>query len=232
MNIKKTILVAVFFTACNVCNAQQAEAQLDSITIKKTLYHSLVCDNKICKYPGGYVSQFDNYYSNFEKFRYFKSKKLRLQVSPYSRVESNFDVYYVQLFKFYGGPDKPYYVLTIDNCRGLHFELKDDVWVRLTGYTESDIKLLFDYMINDQRLTMDDIRYMIDCWRKGDEMFAELDWDCLIDGYLKNDTRQDCYFSWAKINTLTSIYSTSWHPRYENRYSSFSTDFILCGVLW
>lgn len=231
-NIKKTILVAAFFLAYSVCVGQQEKSQLDSVSIKKILYHSLVCD-QISILPYYYINTFDNYYLQFDKFRYYKSKKLRLHTKPYSPKESNYDVYSVQLFKFYGfGGDGPYYVLTIDECYDcLHVQIKEDIWVRLSGFTESDIKLVLDYVINDQNLTMDDIKYMIDCWRQGDELFNELDWDCLIDGYLTNDLRRKCYMSWTKIDAAVNLGLKAQDPRELDNYASFSTDYPLCGSL-
>ena len=199
MNIKRIILSVICAFTYLSGNSQQLEPQTDSLTIKKMLYHSMVCDSR-CIYPDNYVIQFNGYYSNFERFTYLTSKKLYLHTKPYSPSESDLDVYSVQLYKFYTDSQEPYFVLKFDRCRSLYFELAEDVWLRLTGFSESYVKLLFDYLTKDCKLKMNDIKYMINTWKHGDDMFDEINWDCLIDGYLKNDTNRECFLSWTKIN--------------------------------
>lgn len=230
MIIKKSIFFSISLYVCFAGNSQQIEQQLDSSLVKKLLYHSFVCDRKYAL-PDNYVIQFDNYYSDFEKFRYFKSEKLELHISPYSRRESRADVYSIQLFKYYGQPDEPYFVLKIERCQNIYFHLDEDVWIRVSGFSESDIKLLFDFWGKDQKLTIEDIRNMVDSWQQGDGMFNEVDWDCLIDGYLTNNIKRKCYLSWSKVNLEASVYGTDICPSILDLHSSFSESHPLCGML-
>lgn len=230
MNIKRIILSVICVFTYLSGNCQQLEPQSDSLAIKKMLYHSMICDTK-CTLPDDYAIQFNGYCSNFERFTYQTSKKLYLHTKPYSPSESNLDVYSVQLYKFYTDSQEPYFVMKFDRCRSLYFELAEDVWLRLTGFFESDVKLMFDYLTKDRKLKMNDIRYMINSWRHGDDMFNEVNWDCLIDGYLKNDTNRECFLSWTKIRAEASIQSPSKNNRTQNLYASFSTNYPLCGIL-
>ena len=230
MNIRRLIVIVVFILAKWSSYGQQTNQDSDSIILKKILYHSMVCDNKH-SIPWYYMVAFDTYYSSFENFSFFMSKKLQLHTKPYTNRESTVDVYSVQLFKFYMDSSQPYYILKIDGCVSLHFELLDDVWIRIAGFSESDLKLLFDFWTKNSKLTIKDIQYMINSWQEGDELFTELDWDCLLEGYLKNNPKQDCYLSWSKALAIACVWGLDARYYRDQMYASFSTKNPLFGFL-
>lgn len=226
MNTKKSIILLCMMLSLTIIHGHQ----IDSISIKKILYHSYVCDQR-CMWPYYYILQFDNYISDFEKFEVVSTPKLRFHTSPYSRREGEHDVYYIQLFKFVVN-DFPYYVLAIDDCLDRGLFLRDEVWLRLSGFVESDIKLFFDYLMMNQELgfTMEKIRSMIVDWCAGDDMFGELDWECLIKGYLSNNPQGRCYRSWSKLFNSIVNHVSDRQIEDQEINSTFSTQYPMIGM--
>ncbi|MBP5548491.1 MAG: hypothetical protein J6X58_06355 [Bacteroidales bacterium] len=138
--------------------------------------------------------------SNYKSLRYEASECLRLHY--WGNEEYDGDIYSVQLFKIHQDYSS-YYVLRFEstNNKVVHFE--DTIWIRVAGYTECDLKIFFDRLLQ-KGMSMNRIRTMIDTWCKEDPLFDELDWNCLINGYLNGKTEGDCYKSniYAKLNAL------------------------------
>lgn len=120
----------------------------------------------------------------------------------------------------YGCRNHSYYVLKVDECRTPAFALSHDIWVRITGFSESDIKIFIDYIIK-QGLTIDEFKSMIYDWCIRDSMFNELDWDCLIEGYISGDLKKECYISWSKLAIVTSVATSHMRPEDVDIYMLF-----------
>ena len=58
---------------------------------------------------------------------------------------------------------------------------------------------------------------MVELWRSSDEMFSEIDWDCIMKGYFKNNTHSNCFFSGSNM-----LYSARFFDEKDNVYADFS----------
>lgn len=73
-------------------------------------------------------------------------------------------------------------------------DFSSEVWLRVGGYVENDIHLLFDYLKED-RIRSRQLREMFEQWQTSESLFCEVDWTCLISGYKKNKTNSSCFLS-------------------------------------
>lgn len=73
-------------------------------------------------------------------------------------------------------------------------DFSSEVWLRVGGYVENDLHLLFDYLKVD-KINKKMLKGMLQNWVLSDPLFGELDWDCLLKGYIKNSTRFHCFKS-------------------------------------
>ena len=193
------VLIAFFLQLPNAqhCLAQKKHLEEE----KKILFLSCLIDETTLK--GYYIDDiFEKIVkkpkSDYQNFKYIASKRLFLHY--FGHDDNDKDVYSVQLFKI---PQEyaSYYVLRFESTKNHVIQFWDTVWIRVSGYTESDLKLFFDELLK-KGMTMNRIKSMIDIWRKEDPLFDELDWDCLIDGYTNNKTDGKCYKSniYASLN--------------------------------
>ena len=196
---------------------------------KKILYLSYVFDEVslnnylVESYFEKCVTNADSCYRVFE---YNCSRPLHLHFSK--REEILTDNYTVQLFKiprsFY-----PYYLLYFNSSSSSKYRFYDNLWIRVAGYAENDLKIFFD-VLKEMGMSVENIYSMVDDWCQRDSIFAELDWNCLIEGYEKKDTHRDCYISSifdlhyrACVNCWYSVVG-------KNIYSSFSRIIFLGNI--
>ena len=71
-------------------------------------------------------------------------------------------------------------------------DFSSEVWLRIGGYIENDLHLLFDYL-RGQKINKRQLREMIQKWSEVDDIFKEIAWGCLFKGYLTRSTQYDCY---------------------------------------
>lgn len=82
-------------------------------------------------------------------------------------------------------------------------DFTSEVWLRSAGYVENDLHLLFKYF-RKQKFSKSEVKGMIEEWKAADEMFNELNWDCLFKAYLKGNIKYkyDCFKSVFYIRAI------------------------------
>lgn len=199
LGVIKYIMIICFFALPNIqiCYAQKNNSEEE----KKILFLSCLLDETSLN--GYYLDgKFDllvnDTKSNYKSFKYKASKCLNLHY--WGNEEYGKDIYSVQLFKI-NQEYASYYVLKFESTKNTVVHFWDTVWIRIAGYTECDLKIFFDRLLQ-KGMSMNRICSMIDIWRKSDPLFDELDWGCLINGYLNDKTEGECYKSnkYASLN--------------------------------
>jgi len=84
-------------------------------------------------------------------------------------------------------------------------ELGSEIWIRASGYIVNDLKVFFDYL-KRHRVCNRKIKQIIKEWCNSSSLFNELNWDCLFDGYRKNNVKADCFKSVFYISQNDSSY--------------------------
>lgn len=155
----------------------------------------------------------NKYYSEFD---YSTTGELTLPVSHW--LDSIFPsdptiLHSIQLFKIKTNSNyPPYYVLKINPSQNVEFAYYTELWLRISGFYENDIKIFFDNLLT-QGMSYIDIQRMIEVWCDSNPMFQEIQWDCLFDGYKNNNTQKDCYLSnemlfYSARNTIHGYFDT------------------------
>ena len=188
MNTKRLHIVVLLFASLY---GNMSRAQYDNT--KAFLFLSVFCEeaNSYFEQSADFIKEFHTWYDNF-----------------------SYEKYTIQLFKINKSSHSPiYYTLKISSCNTYRFSFTGTLWIRLSGYRESDIKVFFD-ALRKQGVKKREIVEMVKQWCNSDEMFRELNWDCLLKGYFKNNTHFSCYISRANMWYLerfsgedTSIYA-------------------------
>lgn len=79
------------------------------------------------------------------------------------------------------------------------------VWLRVGGYSENDLNLLFDYL-QKRGVKKKKLKKLLEEWEIRDDMFKEVGLSCLLNGYYKKSTKSECYIAVSYIKLLdTSI---------------------------
>ena len=204
----------------------QSKSQDDE---RKILYISSLIDEvslnsySLSRLFDKYIFKADTCFSNF---KYELSEKLRLHFSNNELIKH--DIYSVQLFKI-ASSHYPYYILCFNSSNSINYTFADDLWIRVSGYVENDLKIFFD-RLKEKGMSNDMIKSMISLWCEKDSLFAELDWDCLFEGYELNDTKRECYISQKYYRHYASCVNCKNHVVNRNIYSSFSR-IILLGLV-
>lgn len=164
-----------------------------SESVKKMLYLSVIFDNANYEYEN-VETAFENITSveKYNQFCYQSSKILDVYTSE--KIKDKYHKYRVCLLKIPTKVGVPYYVLWMLPCQTLDFSFDSDLWIRISGYRENDIKVFLEGL-QKQGINIEKIKKMIDSWKSGDSMFSEIDWDCLLEGYQTNNTQSDCFIS-------------------------------------
>lgn len=207
MDIKKRLFISLIsaVSIVNLCTAQDDN-------LKSFLYLSVFCQ-KLFSYETAneVVCGFDRRYSDFS----FKCTK-PIEI-PVSEFLNDSEKYTIQLFKIVTDTLSPsYYILKFGPCITFRLSFKETLWIRISGYRESDIKVFFD-ALKKQGLSKKEIMSMVELWCKEDELFQEIDWKCIMHGYIKNNTHSDCFLSDANI-----WYYLRYHGEEKDLYSIFS----------
>ena len=85
----------------------------------------------------------------------------------------------------------PYYMLRIRNPDNKY----EEVWYRLGGFRDNDIVVLFEGLLDNWAKNRKDLIQLTKLWSQRHPLFQELDWECLIVGYLKREPVCDCFLS-------------------------------------
>lgn len=211
------LLLGLILTA-NVCNAQDDKT-------KAFLFLSVFCEESDSYYEQS-IDIVKDFYSQYDSFTYQCTKPIDMPIDTFSLGSLlGYDKYTVQLFKITMDTFSPsYYMLRLFPCDNSKFSFYDDLWIRICGYRESDLKVFFDEL-RKRGLKKKEISEMVDIWRSSDEMFREIDWNCLMKGYFKNDTRSSCYLSRANF-----WYNECFEGKKDGIYAVFSKR-LLSGSL-
>lgn len=73
-------------------------------------------------------------------------------------------------------------------------DMWNEVWLRVGGYVENDLHLLFNYLQGDG-ITKSKLKEIIRDWETLNSLYTEVDWECLFIGYKKNSTKSECFKS-------------------------------------
>lgn len=200
--IKKIIFAAlllIFSMRLTDCCAQHDN-------LKSFLFLSTFCEYATI-YPTMSSLFVDGFYQSYDDFSYECTQPLDVPVDTFSNTPEFWN-YKIQLFRLKKYHKPYYYLLKVNPCMSLHFDIGDTLWLRISGYQESDVKVFFDFL-RKQGVKKRDIIDMVDEWKKADEMFREIDWDCILNGYFKNNTHCRCYLSWSKLYYERSHWKSS-----------------------
>lgn len=151
-----------------------------------------------------------NHYENLE---YVTTPVFKLKFA----ADLGFDIqnYQIQLFKILDDN-------SFEQSRYLLYysDVSSKVYLRVGGYVENDINLLFDYFqLNGKNKR--ELNRLITEWESLDKLFRELDLECLLNGYYKQSTKPDCFRSVFYINVNESTIGTSLLSK-EHLNSNFS----------
>jgi hypothetical protein len=164
--------------------------------IKVLLYTSVVTD-------GGkaYSIDWDKWRSvlknNYEHFTFKSSNWDTLFLPDKENIE-----YYKYQIKIYKLPN--------DNSESqdrylLHYkDISSNVRLRLAGYVENDMKVLFKYL-ESKSINKKQLKKLIKDWANLNDLFSEVNLDCILEGYFKNSTKSDCFKAvyYIEVNDFT-----------------------------
>jgi hypothetical protein len=77
-----------------------------------------------------------------------------------------------------------------------------NVWLRAKGYVVNDMNLLFNHFKEHKKLNNTILKQMIKEWESSNELFKELELQCLLKGYIKNKTNSECFISISYSTTV------------------------------
>ncbi|MCR4828523.1 MAG: hypothetical protein K5864_03570 [Bacteroidales bacterium] len=219
MNFKRYTVSFIVFIALitGVCKGQEQENDLKAFLFLSVFNDELLSVKGSSTVVNGVDSIYDNYY-------YECTPPIALNAGMYIG-DTLYNTYKIQLYKVnLNKRSRPHYFLRLYPSSSYYIRLREEVWIRVSGYRESDIKILFDYL-REQGVSKAHLKKMVKQWSESHELFHEIDWDCIMKGYIKNDTHCDCYNS----EPLPYLIYREWEPVIE-RYSVFS-NYPLSGRL-
>ena len=77
----------------------------------------------------------------------------------------------------------------------LHYtDFDNDVWLRVGGYVENYLKVFFDYLMK-QGISLKQLKGIMKKWEDSDSIYKELDLNCKLKGYFRNNTNSECFYS-------------------------------------
>lgn len=136
--------------------------------------------------------------SSYDNFLFQASKSVYLNYFEGTKLIP--DNYTIQLFKI-PASETSYYLLKFESKQSKHYTFLTTLWIRVSGYTLSDLKIFFD-KLQEKGMSLKQIHSMVSNWCEADDMFSELDWECLLDGYEKGETTNVCYLSQRYANLI------------------------------
>ncbi len=121
-----------------------------------------------------------------------------------------------------------YKILCFDNMGGLYLiHLVDelsrniDVWIRVTGWRENDMRFLF-LMYKKNGLKKRDFKHMVLSWGSIDSIANEIPWDKIVKGAMENKMEDDCFISEHYKLVDSFRYRDGLKTPTRNLYSVFS----------
>lgn len=190
MTIKNPFLVYLFYILFipNICHSQ------DDST-KAFLFMSIYGEESDLYYESS-IDNVKEFIERYDMFKYDCTPILEIPVSEYRHDPmQDYEKYKIQLFRIQTSSQlRPYYVLKMYSCNTILFSLPETIWLRVSGYKECDFKIFFD-ALKRQGMRINDFKIMVNQWMLSHKMFEEIDWDCILNGYRKNNTHGDCYLS-------------------------------------
>lgn len=219
MIIKKShaALLLSIILSINLCHSQEKNT-------KAFLFLSIFCEESYSYYEQS-ANVVKDFYSLYERFTYESTNPIDIPVSSFIMDSlKDYEKYTIQLFKIRSSHNPSYYILRLYSCNTYKFSFPEDLWIRISGYRECDLKVFFD-ALKKRGLSNREISEMVDLWRNSNELFREIDWDCLMNGYFKNNTHSNCYVSNANI-----WYMARYLGEENDIYAVFSKK-LIAGIL-
>jgi hypothetical protein len=140
-----------------------------------------------------WIKTLNNHYQSLD---IKKTKKLELNDSK--DLDSILNNYNIQLFKMmdYNSEKESRYLLN-------YTDFNSNVWLRVGGYVENDLNLLFDYFIRN-KTNKKDILKKIEKWEASNVMYTELNLKCKFKGYRRGKAIDGCFKSvfYIKMNDV------------------------------
>lgn len=182
-----SLLLIISFVWYDNVFAQKKPMSEEDI-IKMALATSVIFDGSQIIYHETIDEYTESLKKHFDAFEFTQSPKI-VFYKPNMPYDSIAGKYQIQLFKVqcYNSEYQHLYLMWYKDFR-------NKSWLRVGGYIENDLKLLFDYL-RKQGMRKRHLKLMLNQWRASDPLFEELDWGCLFAGYLKNKTNTDCFLS-------------------------------------
>lgn len=178
--MKFNFFVLLFFIVFNT------KSQDISESVKMMLYTSVVEDGTN-PYNGkweNWIAFLENNYKNFE----YKSSKWYSGYMP-SKEGIDYYKYQIQIFKM------PFHNLSSGVRYLLHYkDISIDVWLRVGGYVENDLKIFTEYL-KKKSLKNKEIKKLFFEMQSIGFIYNELEWECLLNGCFKENTKDDCFKS-------------------------------------
>lgn len=189
------IAITIFFVF-------RVSAQVDNTIEEKTrlfIFTSIESDG-----PRAFNGEtWDNWMKLFEnhyKYLNIESTGVLNFVIPFS-TDSIADSYSLELFKVLDNNSK--------NQSRYLFKYKDfnnTVWLRVSGYIENDLNLLFDYL-KRKKISKKQLNQIVNEWNSSNKIFEELNLQCLFKGYLNHNTSSECFRSVFYIKKNDASYN-------------------------
>ncbi|BDS09822.1 hypothetical protein [Aureispira anguillae] len=216
------IVLFALFTANTSIKAQKSDSLLDERT-KMLLFTSIEADgNYGCKITwDDWVKTLENHYE-YLKIEHTHSKKFILP----KNLDTIGTSYRLQLFKIksFNSENQSRFLLQYTKT-----SLRNNVWLRVDGYVENDLNLLFDHFIR-QGTKKKDLKIILQEWEKSDELYKELDLFCKLKGYLNRKKELSCFKSAFYIGINDATIGAS--PLKENELNSPFSRVPLYGFFW
>jgi hypothetical protein len=134
---------------------------------------------------------------NFNKLEIKKSKLLRFCLpESLDTIRTNYSIQLFEIFDFNSEQQSRFLLKFSD--------LRNYVWLRVDGYVENDINLLFDYFLK-QKIKKKDLKTIVKEWEGADKLFKELTLLCKVEGYLKGNSEFPCFKSVFYIKKNDSV---------------------------
>lgn len=204
-------LLGVYLLIPNVL-AQRNRTLIDEDT--KTLIFSSIKTDGGYVYKKGGTKWEEKLKNDYKKLEIKKTKLLRFSLpSSKDTIKTN---YTIQLFQIddFNSEEQSFFLLKFSN-------FDNNIWLRVDGYVENDINLLFDYF-RTQKQKKQDLSEIIAEWEATDELFRELNLQCKLQGYLKGKSEFPCFKSIFYIRKNDSVIGITGPLKKKELNSKFS----------
>lgn len=214
--------VVILFLLLHFTVRMKAQMKIDDDNIRALIFMSIELDGPYMFNMTKYSPLMKLYKNHYDNLEYEKTKASIFYLS--GSLDTIRSSYKMSLYK-----------ITDINSRGqsryiIHYtDFYCDVWLRVSGYFENDLKLFFDYLVKQRHIKRKKLQSIINEWEHADLLYRELNLSCLLKGYFKNSTKSDCYISASYVRVLDA--SIGFDPIEPNDIHSIFSRVPLYGYL-